>query len=194
MIGLHHCLIHHGIEPRHSPPPPPPRKGLCPGRRAHPAPRYSGARVGVPTGRFSCMYYKKVLLRERKRHTDRGVSSTTKVGYPPHRPGLSGGTQGGVPPCWGSPPLGYPPGQGTPQPGLMGGYPRWDTPLLGYPPSQVLWGGYLRWGTPLARSDGVHDVGYPPCQGTPGQVQWGGTCSGVPPGWGTPPPGLTGGT
>ena len=59
---------------------------------------------------------KKVLLRERKRHTDRGVSSTPsvirggvpppsqvqwgEVGYPP-QPGLTqgeGGTQGGVPP------------------------------------------------------------------------------------------------
>ena len=35
---------------------------------------------------------KKVLLRERKRHTDRGVSSTTRDGVPPPpRPGLTGG-------------------------------------------------------------------------------------------------------
>ena len=45
---------------------------------------------------------KKVLLRERKRHTDCGVSSTTRGGVlsrwgaPPAR--SDGGTQGGVPP------------------------------------------------------------------------------------------------
>ena len=96
---------------------------------------------------------KKVLLRERKRHTDRSVSSTPsvilyKVGYPPHqgtppsqvrqggiRCGVppvrvpsgqaqQGGTQGGVPPC-----------QGTPhsRPDPMG-EPKVGTPLLGYPP------------------------------------------------------------
>ena len=50
---------------------------------------------------------KKVLLRERKRHTDRSVSGLMG-GYPrrgtpllagvPPGPGLMGGTQGGVPP------------------------------------------------------------------------------------------------
>ena len=40
---------------------------------------------------------KKILLRERKRHADRSVSSTTEVGYPPAR--SEGGTQGGVPPA-----------------------------------------------------------------------------------------------
>ena len=59
---------------------------------------------------------KKVLLRERKRHTDRGVSSTTR---------------------WVAPP---PPGQGTPPPARSdrGRYPRWGNPpawtWLGYPP------------------------------------------------------------
>ena len=68
---------------------------------------------------------KKVLLRERKRHTDRGVSSTPSV------------TRGGVPP----------------RPGPTGrGYPRWGTPCQGTPPARSD-GGYLRWGTPLARSD-----------------------------------------
>ena len=47
-------------------------------------------------------FHKKVLLRERKRHTDRGISSTTRWGTPPHegtpQPGMMGGTQGGVPP------------------------------------------------------------------------------------------------
>ena len=37
------------------------------------------------------MLDKKVLLRERKRHTDRGLSSTPSVVLP----------GGGVPPCWG---------------------------------------------------------------------------------------------
>ena len=83
---------------------------------------------------------KKVLLRERKRHTDRGVSSTTRWGTPSPRqgtpparsdwegyprwgtpcrgtaqPGLMGGTQGGVPPS------------GYPQPGPTG------VPKVGYP-------------------------------------------------------------
>ena len=60
---------------------------------------------------------KKVLLRERKRHTDRGVSSTPPV------------NQSRVPPRAG------PPRQGYPWPGLMRGYPRWGTPWQGYPPT-----------------------------------------------------------
>ena len=71
---------------------------------------------------------KKVLLRERKRHTDRGVSSTPicfpKWGTPLPQPGPTGGggltggyplarsdrggTRGGVPPLnWGTPPPGW---------------------------------------------------------------------------------------
>ena len=116
---------------------------------------------------------KKVFLRERKRHTDRGVSSTTEVGCPP----LSG----------------YPP----PPARSDGGYPRWGTPLSGYPLARSeggTWGGVppigvppgqVRWGVPkvgyphqvpLARSHrGVPKVGYPlirggtPCWGTPHQ-------------------------
>ena len=72
---------------------------------------------------------KKVLLCERKRHTDCSISSTPSVtcnGVPPW-PGLMGGTQGGVPP-----------GQvsweylrsGTPLARYDEGYLRW----LGYPP------------------------------------------------------------
>ena len=106
---------------------------------------------------------KKVLLCERKRHTDRGVSSTTRGGVPPpsgYPPparsngggtrggaGLTGGTQGGVPPVR-VPPLpqpgltrggGTPLRQGTSQPGPMGRYPRWGPPIgvppgKGYPP------------------------------------------------------------
>ena len=96
-----------------------------------------------------------------------------KVGYPPW-PGLpgGGGTWGGAPlPVWGTP------GQvwwgGTPQPGLMGGYPRWGTP---------------KQGVPLTRSDGGTQGGVPPLPG------WGVPL--YPPArsdggylrWGTPPP------
>ena len=91
--------------------------------------------------------HKKVLLGERKRHTDRGVSSTpsvTRSGVPPPARLRPGGTQGGVPP-WpgpmGVPEGGYPPPQsGYPPPGPMGGTPI-RVPLPG------LTGGYPRWGT-----------------------------------------------
>ena len=62
---------------------------------------------------------KKVLLRERKRHTARRVASTPYVvltGYPPR----AGYPRAGYPPSQGTPPArvpprpGYPPGQGTP--------------------------------------------------------------------------------
>ena len=71
---------------------------------------------------FDLTKHKKVLLRERKRHTARRVASTTYVvltGYPP-RPES--------PPSQGTPPTRVPPGQGTPRPG----YPPWPE----YPPSQ----------------------------------------------------------
>ena len=82
---------------------------------------------------------KKVLLRERKRHTAHHVASTPYVvltGYPP--PDLAGG---GVPdlgtpqgtPLPGYPPTRVPPHQGTP--------PRLD--LVGYPPPQWLAHGIL---------------------------------------------------
>ena len=92
---------------------------------------------------------KKVLLRERMRHTDRGVSSTPSVtqgGVPPGRVPLArsdgGVPKGGVPPgrvpCWpgligggGVPEVGYPPA-GSPWPGLMGGGPE-----VRYPHGQV---------------------------------------------------------
>ena len=120
---------------------------------------------------------KKVLLRERKRHTDRGVSSTPSVnwsGLPPVQV-WRGATQGGVPPCWGTP------HQSTLHPGLTEGT-QGGVPPVGVPPVQVWWGyphqgtpicyrGYLRWGThqgtpigvPSSKSDGegVPKVGYP---------------------------------
>ena len=64
---------------------------------------------------------KKVLLRERKRHTDRRVASTRYAA-----PGGGGGV-----PWAGAPMLGGTPGQAPP---LPGGYPGWAPPLVrGYP-------------------------------------------------------------
>ena len=89
---------------------------------------------------------KKVLLRERKRHTARRVASTPYVfltGYPPPpHPDLAGG---GVPDL-GTPPAGYPPQQGTPPgriPPHQGTPPQYPPcqgtpcPPAGYPPSRV---------------------------------------------------------
>ena len=82
---------------------------------------------------------KKVLLRERKRHTARRVVSTPSVvlpGYPP--PG--GGTWPRYPPggTWPGTPRGGVPDPGTPPGGTWPGYPPGGT-WLGYPPG----GGYL---------------------------------------------------
>ena len=111
---------------------------------------------------------KKVLLRERKRHTARRVVSTPSVvlpGYPPGgvpgpryppRGGL--GTPGGVPGT-GYPPRGgpgYPPGGlGTPR---GGGYWTW-VPPRGGTQTWVPLGGYPDLGTPPG---GVPGPGYPP--------------------------------
>ena len=122
----------------------------------------SQVRRGVPE-----VGYKKVLLCERKRHTDRSVSSTPSArserGIP--QPGLTGGwgvvTQGGVPPCqvWQR----QYPRWGTSQPGPMGGtwggVPPVGYPLVGVPPPARSDGGYPRWGTPPA---GWTWLGYPP--------------------------------
>ena len=106
---------------------------------------------------------KKVLLRERKRHTARCVANTRYVvvtGYPPR-----GGTRSGTPPRGVSgqvpPGSGYPPG-GVPSQVPPGGVPG-QVPPRGGP------------GTPQG-----YPVRYPP----------GGTRSGTPPGEGTrtPPP------
>ena len=76
---------------------------------------------------------KKVLLRERKRHTD--------------RPG-----QGVSHPCWGLPHLRYPirPGRCTPHQTWLGYPPIWT--WLGYPPIRP------GWGSP----PGLDRLGYPP--------------------------------
>ena len=78
---------------------------------------------------------KKVLLRERKRHTDCSVSSTPSV------------TWVGVPP---------PPQQGYPPARSDRGYLRWGTP-----PGQVWWG-YLRWGIPSRGTPPEPGWGTPP--------------------------------
>ena len=148
---------------------------------------------------------KKVLLRERKRHTNRGVSSTTQWGTP--QPGLTGGVPEvgytlGYPPgqVWlvGYPPLGYPPGQvwwgvpRTPWPGLIG-VPEVGYPLPGYTPPY--------WGPPPTRVPPPLGYPHPPSQvpptgpgsGTPPPPAGPGSGTPLPPGWtwlGYPPPPL----
>ena len=81
----------------------------------------------ISTGLQTHFKNKKVLLRERKRHTDRGVSSTqsvTRGGVPPIRVPPSQVWQRGVPevgyPSVGVPHQGTPSHQGTPQLDLAG--------------------------------------------------------------------------
>ena len=104
---------------------------------------------------------KKVLLRERKRHTARRVVSTPSVvltGYPPSWPGR-GGTQ-----------VRYPPGRVTPHPHLAGGVPYLGNPHR-VPPGRVP----PRTGYSPA---GYPPVGYLPLAGyPPGRVPH------PPPGW-----------
>ena len=120
---------------------------------------------------------KKVLLRERKRHTARCVANTPYVvltGYPP----------GGYPVRYTPPPggSGYPPGGGGGGGGGTGGGTRSGTGGVRVPP----------WGYPVRYPRGVR---VPP-RGVPGQVPpLGG--SGYPPGGtqsGTPPGGTRSGT
>ena len=118
---------------------------------------------------------KKVLLRERKRHTARRVVNTPSVvltGYPPSWLGLGGGTLPG----------------GT----LLEGTLPYPTP--GRVPPILAWGGTLPGvpylGTPCPALEGYPAGGYPTLHylGTPQQ----GTPSRVPPilTWhGTPPAG-----
>ena len=84
---------------------------------------------------------KKVLLRERKRHTARRVVTTPSVVLTGYLPDLAGG--GTLP---GYPTTGYPPGREPPQagPGRVppvltwpGGYPTWVPLWAGYPPGKV---------------------------------------------------------
>ena len=130
---------------------------------------------------------KKVLLREHKRHTDRGVSSTTQLGSPPW-PGLTlrgECTQGGVPPIR------------VPLARSDGGYPKWGTPLpSGYPRARServypRWDTPPSWGTP---HQGTPLSGYPPPHLDLARVPPHLDLARVPPpppagpDWGTPPP------
>ena len=91
--------------------------------------------------------HSKVLLREWKRHTDLGVSSTPSV------------SQSGVPTLAGVPP---------PRPGLMGGGTRGRVLLV-----RSDWGGYSRWGSPQPGLTGVPEVGYPQPGPMGGYSRWG---------------------
>ena len=90
---------------------------------------------------------KKVLLRERKRHTACRVASTPYVVLPGYPPPARVPPRPGYPPSQGTPPPGYPPGwtwQGTPQLDLAGYPPCQGTPPPGYPPRLDL-AGYPPW-------------------------------------------------
>ena len=92
--------------------------------------------------------HKKVLLCERKRHTDCGVSSTPSV------------SRSGVPPPPGdTPPPTRSDGVGLPKVG-------YTPPSRGKPPGQIRWGGVPEVGYPL----GWTWLGYPPTPAGPG---WG---------------------
>ena len=135
---------------------------------------------------------KKVLLRERKRHTACRVASTPYVvltGYPPSQgtpparvpPGQGTPLGQGTPPARVLPRPGYPPGQGTPparvppRPRYPPGWTWQGTPqagpgrvpprldLAGYPP-----------GCPMAFWEMLQSImgyGYPPCGQTEGQTR-----------------------
>ena len=89
---------------------------------------------------------KKVFLRERKRHTDRSVSSTPSV----TRDGVLPLPRQGIPPAGVPPWQGYPParsdGGGWVPPGqAQRGVPEVGYPRQGYPPPPA----GPSWGTPL---------------------------------------------
>ena len=107
---------------------------------------------------------KKVLLRERKRHTTRSASLSSNGEISPSIPDR------GIPPSSpdGEVPLSSPDGGGVPRPVLMGGYHIWSQSVgpAGSPPPVRKKDGYLHqvgwwylnqggWGTPPIRKDGV---------------------------------------
>ena len=104
---------------------------------------------------------KKVLLRERKRHTDRGISSTR---LPPPQQGYSLGRSDRVYLRWGTPHQGYPRARSD-RGCIWGTHWTW----LGYPPVGP------GWGIPISDL-----AGYPPSDlaGVPSPIR---------PGWGTTP-------
>ena len=129
--------------------------------------------------RSDSLYNKKVLLRERKRHTARRVASTPYViltGYPPGRvPPRQGTPQQGTP-RQGTPRAGYPPGRVPPgrvSPARVPpcqGTPWQGTPQAGYPPSTPP--GYPP-GCPMAFWEMLQSImgyGYPPCGQTDGRT------------------------
>ena len=108
---------------------------------------------------FDCSKNKKVLLRERKRHTARCLAVASAC--------YSGGGTMGTPPTWtwdGVPPSPLPgPGMGYPPTQTWDGVPPLPGPGMGYPPYLD-----LRWGTPPTQTwDGIPplprpEMGYPP--------------------------------
>ena len=128
-----------------------------------------------PTGRLSCFLnfdflscelllfcsHKKVLLSECKRHTDRGISSTTRWGTPPPS-GYPHQVQWGV--TQGTP-IGYP------LPGPMGGTPIGVSPhrvppgqvwtWLGYPPPGPGWVSPPRCGQIDGWTDACQNITFP---------------------------------
>ena len=79
------------------------------------------------------IHNKKILLRERKRHTYLGVSSPTRGGVPPLLGTPLARSNGGVPKV-GYPPIGVPPIE-VPPSKVQWGVPKVRYPLLGYTPS-----------------------------------------------------------
>ena len=110
--------------------------------------------------------YKKVLLRERKRHTP----SVVLTGYPPRQgtPLLTWPGRGV--PYLGTPPAGYPL---LTWPGGWGVVPYLGTPLAGYTPGRVP--PILTWGVPYLGTP-QQDT---PWQGTPPWLD----LAGYPPSW-----------
>ena len=112
--------------------------------------------------------HKKVLLRERKRHTARCVANTPYVvltGYPPWG-GYPGGTWSGTPPRGGvlDPPGGTRSGtpRGVPRPPVPGQVPPQGGTRSGTPPG----GTQTPRGDPVRYPPGGYPVRYPPRGGT----------------------------
>ena len=115
------------------------------------------------------LYYKEVLLRERKRHTDCGISITpsdtrgrvpTPAAGVPSQPGLMG-----VPEVGTHPPVGV-----LPQPGLMGGTRGGVSPQQGYPQPGLMRGN--QGGVPPPWLDLAGVPGPPPPAGVDWQTKW----------------------
>ena len=108
------------------------------------------------SGELTCVFTKnkKVLLRERKRHTDRGVSSTTRWGTPLPRVGVPPTRSDGGYLRWGTP------RHGTPNQTWLG-YPHLD--LAGVPPPHLDLAGVPPTWTWLGYPHHLDLAGVPPC-------------------------------